>query len=97
MSTLHVAIDAWKRLWEKGKGKKTNEKSKKQSKKTIRRGKRETLKHYYQRSMQGENQDAADVEEFGERMQAKRDDVFRVGLQNITNLSKKRMYQKAVK
>jgi hypothetical protein len=33
MSTLHVAIDAWKRLWEKGKGKKTNEKAKNNPKK----------------------------------------------------------------
>jgi hypothetical protein len=45
--------------------------------------------------MQGENQDAADVEEFGERMQAKRDDVFRVGLQNITNLSEKKNVSKS--
>ena len=87
MEALHVAVDAWKRLWDKGKGEKTNKKSKKQSKKTIRRGKRESLKNYYQRTLKGDNQDATDVEEYGDIMHAKGDFVWRVGLQNILNLS----------
>jgi DNA-binding protein Fis len=91
---LHVAVDAWKQLWEQGKAKqltKQSKKSKKQkSKKTIRRGKRETLTNYYERTLKGQNQDDADVEEFADHMQPKRDDVFRVGFQNISNLSEQK-------
>ena len=89
MLTLQVAVGAWKRLWDtgKGKGEKTNKKSKKQTKTTIRQGKRESLKHYYQRTLQGNNQDAMDVKEYGDCMRAKGDFVLRVGLQNISNLS----------
>jgi hypothetical protein len=87
MDALNVAVAAWKRLWEKGNGKQKNKKTNKKSKKTIRRGKRESLKHYYQRNLQGDNQDALDVEEYGDTMRAKGDFVWRVGLQNVSNLS----------
>jgi hypothetical protein len=91
MESLHVAVDAWKRLWEKGKehtyAKKTKKSKNKQKKNSTRRGKRETIQKYYQRSMQGKNLDKTDVEVYGDKMQAKGEEIFRVGFQNIQNLS----------
>jgi hypothetical protein len=68
MEALHVAVGAWKRLWEKGNEKQKSKQPKRKSKKTVRRGKRESLQGYYQRTLNGDNQDATEVEEFGDIM-----------------------------
>jgi hypothetical protein len=85
---LQAAVSAWSRLWEKGKelSQKNTKKTKKQKKNSTRRGKKETIQHYYQRTMKGRNLEKDDVEAFGDKMHSKGDETFRVGFQNIANL-----------
>jgi hypothetical protein len=91
MNSLHVATEAWKRLWEKGKehthSRNIKKSKNKQKKKSTRRGKRETIQKYYQRTMKGRNLEKSDVEVYGDTMHAKGYEIFRVGFQNIQNLS----------
>ena len=79
---------AWKRLMGKGKGQAGEQKKKREKKKTkIRRGRKENLVNYQQRSLRGANLDKTDVEEFGDKMGRKGMNMFRIGLHNISNLS----------
>ena len=91
MNSLHVATEAWKRLWERGKDNthtRNLKKSKnKQKKNSTRRGKRETIQNYYQRTIKGRNLETSDVEVYGDTMYSKGEEIFRVGFQNIQNLS----------
>ncbi len=96
MQSLQVTTEALKRLWENGKEttttRKTNTRKTKKSKKkkktnSARRGKRETIQSYYQRTLKGRNLDKADVEAFGDTIYTKEEETFRVGFQNIQYLS----------
>jgi hypothetical protein len=91
-STLEAAVEAWKRLWRQGEiGDLTTETTRKNTRKkkkiTSRRSKRETIRAYQQRTVLGKNLELKDVEEFGDPLQAKLDDVLRIGLHNLANLS----------
>jgi hypothetical protein len=54
----------------------TKKSKNKQKKNSTRRGKRETIQKYYQRTMKGRNLDKSDVEVYGDTMQAKGDEIF---------------------
>jgi hypothetical protein len=108
-STLEVAVQAWQRLWRTGgNGDETKTKNKtthknknnknttnKTQKKIPRRNKRETLKAYQQRSISGENLDLCDVEEFGDPFHDKQDNTLRIGLHNLSNLTKDKRTSKS--
>jgi hypothetical protein len=93
MTTLLQAVEAWKRLWDTGKGnndnntKKDKRKQKKgKQKRKLRRSKKETIKQYQQRSLRGVNLDKLDTEEFGDKLQEKVDGILRIMLHNIANI-----------
>jgi hypothetical protein len=92
-SSLEATVAAWKQLWQKGAIREdTNKQNTTTKKKTTtktkqRRNKKETMRAYQQRTILGENLELRDVEEFGDLLQAKLDDVLRIGLHNLANLS----------
>ena len=53
------------------------------------------MKHYQQRNLLGMNLDLQDVEEFGDPLQAKLEDVLRLGLHNLANLSQDKRTSKS--
>jgi hypothetical protein len=93
-SSLVATVAAWKQLWQKGAIREaTNSKQNKTTKKKTttktkqQRNKKEIMSAYHQRTILGENLELRDVEESGDSLKAKLDDVLRIGLHNLANLS----------
>ena len=90
--SLSAAQRAWRMLWDRGKtSDATREGSTGTTKSKTRRKKKNqqrTTKNQLlqQTTINGDNQDSDDVESFGDQQQAKRDNILRVGFQNIHNL-----------
>ena len=90
--SLSAAQRAWRMLWDRGKtsqahGDRINTNTNKQPKKRRAKRDRPTNQQTYQQTtMHGANLDFDDTESFGDVQQAKRDNILRVGFQNIHNL-----------
>jgi hypothetical protein len=99
---MEVAIAAWRRLWNSGRSqdgerdenvvedqrRRTRKRKKKKQRKTKRKTTTRQQQQLYQQTLQGENQDLADGETFGDTMGDVHERFFRVGLHNIQRLPK---------
>ena len=92
--SLSAAQRAWRMLWDRGKHADNGEtrntlpKHRKTPKQRTQPHQRrlQQARQYQQITMYGDNLDSNDVESFGDELQAKRDNILRVGFQNIHNL-----------